>query len=203
MIEQVEGSYLVLQDGHLIRQNRTTGESNIVAFETYALDLSQLGGPTGADIYKARERSTFYLIDPASDDAVAQTKPQEIAAELHQRTTAPLYVLTFAFIALAFLGRPRASRQDRSFAIAAVVLVCALLRAAGFAAWAAARNQEAAIPVMYAIPLAGIAFGAYATMSDSRLRVPRKVEAAWDATVLALSPLLRRFVEPMARSERP
>ena len=196
LIEQAGGSYLVLQDGDLIREDRTTGESNIVAFETYALALSQLGGATGAEIYKARERSTFYLMDPAPDDAAAQASAREVVAELHHRTTAPLYALTFAFVALAFLGRPRANRQDRSFAIAAVILICAILRAGGFAAWAAARNLESAIPTLYAIPLAGLAFGAWATMTETRLRIPRSVEATWDATVLALAPLLRRFAGP-------
>ena len=94
-----------------------------------------------------------------------------------QRT---FYALAFALIALAFLGRPRTNRQDPSIAIAAVVLLCLVLRAAGFAAGAMARGSSTLIPFLYAIPVTGIVLGAYAIALGARLRMPRLLEAAWD-----------------------
>jgi lipopolysaccharide export system permease protein len=202
LLERERESFLVLQNGHLIQANRSKGENNVVKFETYALDLSQVGAAHAAAFYKAKERSTFYLLEPEPGDPFSEQYPERVAAEIHERTTAPLYALAFGFLTLGFLGQPRTNRQDRSFAIAATVVLCLALRAAGFAAVAAAGGTRAAIPFMYAIPLAGIAFGAYATIRDLRLRMPRFVEVVWDAAVR----IGLRFATPrsgLVRASRP
>jgi lipopolysaccharide export system permease protein len=93
--------------------------------------------------------------------------------------------LAFAFVARAFLGRPRTNRQDRTFAIAACVLICIALRTSGFAAAALGRNTTAAIPFLYAIPIAGVGFGLAATALDARLPIPGVVERIWDQSVKA------------------
>jgi lipopolysaccharide export system permease protein len=183
LLQHAGGSFIVLQDGDLIRSDHVGGDSNVVSFETYALDLSQLGTPNAAPVYQAMERSTLFLLEPESDDSYSQAYPQRVQAEIHERTTAPLFTLAFGLIALAFLGRPHSNRQDRSAAISAVVALCLALRAAGFATTAIGRNLSAAVPFMYAVPLAGIVFGMYATMRTSRLRTPSVVAAAWDGLV--------------------
>jgi lipopolysaccharide export system permease protein len=199
LLERAGGSFLVLQNGDLIRENHLQKENNVVEFQTYALDLSQLGAPSAAAFYKARERSTLYLLEPAPDDPFAKRYPNRVSAEIHDRTTAPLYTLAFACVALAFLGRPRTNRQDRSFAVVAVVLVCSLLRTAGLAVVARADAFAAAIPLMYAVPLSGIAFGIYAMSRDARLRLPGRLERAWDASGRTVERMLRRFAPQGAK----
>lgn len=183
LLEHAGGSFLVLQNGDLIRSQHATRESNVVSFETYALDLSQIGTPNAAPVYQARERSTLFLLDTEAADPVTVNFPQRVRAEIHDRTTAPLFTLAFGLIALAFLGRPHSNRQDRGTAIAVVVALCLALRTAGFAATAVGGNLEAGLPFMYAAPLAGIALGAYGTMQGWRLRAPRVVAMAWDRAV--------------------
>jgi lipopolysaccharide export system permease protein len=183
LLERAGGSFLVLQNGNLIRQDRVKSDTNVVDFATYALDLSQLGPPNTSAIYKARERSTLYLLDPDPGDVSLKRRSQRVVFELHNRVAAPLYTLAFALVALAFLGRPRTNRQDRSFAIAACVLICTALRTGGFAAAAIGNNSTAAVPFLYAIPLAGIVFGLAATLLDARLTIPRYVEVVWDRVV--------------------
>lgn len=197
VLERDGGSFLVLQDGDLVRDDRRKDETNVVGFETYALDLSQIGAPNASALFKAKERSTFYLMEPEPGDPFTRDYPQRVVAELHDRASAPLYALAFAFIALAFLARPRTSRQDRGFAIAATVLLCLALRAAGFAAVAIARGSSAAIPVLYLIPLCGIAFGLYATMQHVRVPTPLMVARAWDR--FAWLPQLARRVSARTR----
>jgi lipopolysaccharide export system permease protein len=190
LLDRGSASYLVLQSGDLIRQDLTTGETNVVDFETYALDLSQLGSPDATAIYKARERSTLYLLGPdPGDDTIIQT-PVRVVFELHNRITSPLYTIVFALLALAFLGRPRTNRQDRSFAIAAVIILCVLLRTAGFAAAAVSSNVAAALPLLYVIPLSGIGFGLAAMIFDARLPIPAFVETGWDRLIAAFRPRL-------------
>ena len=183
LLQHAGGSFLVLQDGDLIRSDHVDGDSNVVSFQTYALDLSQLGTPDTAPVYQAMERSTLFLIDPDTGDTYSERYPQRVQAELHDRTTAPLFTLAFGLIALAFLGQPHSNRQGRGAAIATVVALCLLLRALGFAATAVGRNLSGALPIMYAVPLTGIALGIYATTRDRRMRVPPFVTALWDGLV--------------------
>jgi lipopolysaccharide export system permease protein len=198
LISRAGGSYLVLQDGDLIRENRSRDENNVIAFETHAVDLSRVGAPSVSGLYEAKERSTFYLLSPEPSDPVPQRYPQRVAAELHDRMTAPSYVLAFAVVAVAFLGRPRTSRQDRRFAISAAVLTCLGVRAAGFAATAMAGWSSAAVPLLYAIPLATIGLGLYAAMRDARLGMPPIVEAGWDRVAAAFARVGRRLAPAAA-----
>ena len=137
-------------------------------------------------------------MDPRPDDTFVASRPERVAYEIHSRMTAPLYALAFALIALAFLGRPRTNRQDRSIAIATVVLLCLVLRAAGFAAGAMARGSSTSIPFLYAIPVAGIVLGAYAIALGARLRMPRLLEAVWDGAADVGQRALRRAAPPVA-----
>ena len=183
LLDHANGSFLVLQNGDVIRSEHSTNESNVVSFETYALDLSEIGTPNASPVYEAQERSTLFLLDAKTPDAYAEAFPQRVRAEVHERTSAPLFTLAFGLIALTFLGRPHSNRQDRSAAIAFVVALCLTLRIAGFAAVAVSRNFGAGLPFLYAVPLAGIALGAYGTIQGWRLRAPRVVAKAWDRAI--------------------
>jgi lipopolysaccharide export system permease protein len=202
LLQHAGGSYLVLQDGNLIRTDNVKGSSNVVSFETYALDLSQLGTPNAAPVYEAMERSTLFLLDPEGNDSYSQAYPQRVRAEIHERTTAPLFTLTFGLIALAFLGQPHSNRQSRGAAIVAVVALCLLLRALGFAATAIGRNLDAAIPFMYAAPLLGIAFGIYAMTRGQALRVARPLVSLWDGLVALARQMARRNLALAGLSDR-
>jgi lipopolysaccharide export system permease protein len=192
LFEHVSGLFLVLQDGDLIRSQHVAHDSSVVSFQTYALDLSQIGTPNAAPVYEAQERSTLFLLDPKTPDAYAAAYPQRVQAEIHTRSAAPLYTLAFGLIVLAFLGRPHSNRQDRGSAIAFVVAFCAALRGAGFTATAVSRNFEAGLPFLYAVPLVGIAFGAYGTIQGWRLRAPRVVAGLWNSAILGAQRIARR-----------
>ena len=178
LVERAGGSFLVMQNGELIRDSKADRKSSVVAFETYALDLSQLGAGSGAAVYRAKERSTFYLLQPEIDDKFSNDHPGRVAAELHDRITAPLYTLVFALVALAFLGQPSTSRQNRNAALLWAILLCLVLRAAGFAANAAASATGAAIPLMYLAPASGLLLGASLLLSADLLKRP-EFAARW------------------------
>jgi len=180
LLEHAGGSFLVLQEGDLVRENVGNAEAGIVNFETYALDLRQFGPADAAPVYKAMERSTLFLWNPPQDDVYAQIYPLKVTAEVHDRITAPLYTVAFALVALGFLGRPRTNRQDRSMAILAVVSICLIFRTGGFAAFTIGRQFGAAIPFLYAIPLAGLAFGVYANLRDTRAWITPRLDVIAD-----------------------
>lgn len=193
LVDRGSSAFLIMQKGNLIRETKSSSGTNIVRFETYAFDLSQF---TAGDInanYKPRDRSTAFLINPDADDPAYQRRPEQFAAELHDRMTAPLYVLAFALIILAFASRPRTNRQDRGFAIVMIAATCVILRGTGFGILAAAGASRTALPLFYLIPLAGIAFGIAAFASNARLRIPYFVERMLDQFVTALQRMLARF----------
>jgi lipopolysaccharide export system permease protein len=191
LLQERGNAYLVLQRGDMIRNDRAKSDNNVIAFETYALDLSQIGGPGAAAGYRAKERSTLYLLNPSVDDTLLKDNPARVASEIHDRMTAPLYPIAFALISLAFLGRPRTNRQDRNWAIASAVLLCVSLRVAGIVAVQVTRGSSFAAPFMYLIPMLGIAIGGYAAMRDTAPHVPRPVAALWNAASTAGLRLLR------------
>lgn len=193
LVDRGSSAFLVMQKGDLIRETKPSGSTNIVRFETYAFDLSQF---TAGDIkpnYKPRDRSTIYLLQPDADDPVYQQRPEKFAAELHNRITAPFYVPAFALIILAFASRPRTNRQDRAFAMVMIGATCVILRGTGFAVLAAASANRAALPFLYLVPLAGIAFGIAVFAGNVRLRMPYFMERMLDWFITALKRILARF----------
>lgn len=182
LLQHAGGPFLVLQDGDLIRDNPGDKEGGVVTFETYALDLRQFGPADAAPVFEAMERSTLFLLDPPTGDQYTERYPRRVQAEVHDRLIAPLYTLVFAFIALGLLGQPSTGRQDRGVAVTFVVICCLLIRAGGYAAWVIARSVDVgpAIPFMYAVPLAGLLFGIYTMLADTRAWITPGMESMAD-----------------------
>ncbi|HEX2257141.1 MAG TPA: LPS export ABC transporter permease LptF [Afifellaceae bacterium] len=183
LVESAGKSFLLLSDGELIRETGTEGTISVVAFKTYAFDLSQFRSAQVDQYYKPRERLTGYLIAPDSDDKFVNAFPTRVAAELHDRVTAPLYVLVFAIVVLVFGASPRTNRQDRGYATVVAVIACVALRGGGFAAVAAVNSNAAWVPLLYVLPLAGMAVGWAAFVSPARIGIPPALVAALDAVV--------------------
>jgi lipopolysaccharide export system permease protein len=158
-INSADNNFLVLEKGYVHQQARNERTSAIVQFESYALDLAQFAGGSEAGALRPRERPTLDLLrlTPANADAFARQYYGRFRAELHERLSAPLYVLAFAMIAFAALGQARTTRQGRSAAIMAAIGIVLALRVAGFAASNMSARNAGAVALVYALPLAGIA----------------------------------------------
>jgi lipopolysaccharide export system permease protein len=196
LLENASGSFLVLQNGDLIQEDRDSGDGSVVTFDTYALDLRQFGSAGALPVFRAVERSTFYLMNPFPGDSYAEENPLKVRAEIHDRLSAPLYVLVFALIALGYLGRPRTNRQDRRLAIASVVLLCLIFRVGGYAAFTVGRGFAAVIPLIHIIPLTGLAFGVYLNLRSGAARVLPGIGALTDASIRAGRRMLGREALP-------
>ncbi len=132
ILKNDRGSFLVLENGSIQRQDAKQRDPSVVIFDKYAFDLSQFGGaPTTFD-YSVRERFLWELFSPSPDDPVYKAQPGHFRAELHDRLLAPLYPLAFTLIAFAFLGAPRTTRQSRGWSVMAVIGCVAGLRLTGF-----------------------------------------------------------------------
>ncbi len=59
ILENEQGTFLVLVDGSLHRHQASRRDPNIVKFERYAFDLSQFSNPNQAKTLSVRERLPF------------------------------------------------------------------------------------------------------------------------------------------------
>ena len=128
-----QGSFLILEDGHLERFETGKREPAMVAFDRYAFDMSKFSNRGHDVIYGIRERYLWELIAPDQKDPLVQQMRGQFRAELHDRFTAPIYPFAFAALTFAFLGTPRTTRQSCNFSMGAAIAAVFGLRMAGFA----------------------------------------------------------------------
>lgn len=157
-INSGNNNFLVLEKGYVHQQARSERSSAMVQFESYALDLAQFAGGSEAGALRPRERPTLDLLKltQGNADAFARQYYGRFRAELHDRLSAPLYVLAFAMIAFAALGQARTTRQGRGAAIIVAIGIVLALRVGGFAASNLSARNAGAVFLVYLLPLAGI-----------------------------------------------
>jgi lipopolysaccharide export system permease protein len=166
IITNDEGSYLVMLEGYVHRYNVGDKDKNvqIVAFDQNMIDLSEFSpkDDSGKDL-RPREQYTSELIFPDMDNPTNRRNAGKIRSELHERLSTPLYPLAFAFIALAFLGHARTTREGRWMQILAAFGIAVGLRVAGFAVNNLTAINAWAVPLVYALPLGAILVAAWAS----------------------------------------
>jgi len=155
IVDKGDDSYLLLEKGSTQRP-RGEGDSTIITFEDYAIDLAQFVHKE--DYLKApRERDTWSLLtnDPT------KTSPRvigQIRGEIYDRFSSPLYAFAAGLLAFAALGEARTTRQGRGWAIAGAILLFVLLKVFGIADAILLRSRPETPPLWitglaWAIPL--------------------------------------------------
>ena len=162
IIKNDRGSFLVLENGSIQRQEIKQRDPSIVIFDKYAFDLSQFAGSTQTINYSVRERFLWELISPSPDDPVFKDQPGHFRAELHDRLMAPLYPFAFTVIAFAFLGAPRTTRQSRAWSMLAVIGCVAGVRLVGFASTVFGVHAPWVLALQYLVLAATFGLGGYA-----------------------------------------
>jgi lipopolysaccharide export system permease protein len=158
LLDNDNGTYLVLQKGLVQRQEIGKTDPTMVVFDRYAFDLSQFAGSSQAVKYSIRERYLWQLLFPDPKDQFYVEQPGQFRAELHDRLVAPLYPIAFMVIAFAYLGAPRTNRQSRTLSMLGAIGGVALLRLIGFASTVFGANAPWMLSLQYigfAIALGG------------------------------------------------
>jgi lipopolysaccharide export system permease protein len=153
LLDNDNGTFLVLQKGLVQRQEIGKVDPTMVVFDRYAFDLSQFAGAGQAVKYSIRERYLWQLLFPDPKDQFYIEQPGQFRAELHDRLVAPLYPIAFMVIAFAYLGAPRTNRQSRTLSMIGAIGGVALLRLIGFASTVFGANA----PWMLALQYVGFA----------------------------------------------
>ena len=149
IVKNDRGSFLVLENGSIQRQEIKQRDPHIVIFDRYGFDLSQFGGTPTITHYSVRERYLWELWSPPPDDPVFKAQPGHFRAEFHDRILAPIYPFAFVFIAYAYLGAPRTTRQSRAWSMLGVIGGVSGLRLIGFTSTVFGVNTPWVLAIQY------------------------------------------------------
>ncbi|MHA1190324.1 MAG: LptF/LptG family permease [Alphaproteobacteria bacterium] len=200
LLERDRGAFLVLANGNIIREQAGNGSVNVVAFDTYAIDLSQFTQAAVSSSPSPKEITTRGLLEKITVAEGDPGKQISLNRELHERFSAPLYPLAFAAIIAAFVGRARANRNDIRLAIASGAGLCLVLRAAGMIALAVSGASAIAWTIFYAVPIAGFFAGLIGLWLNIRVHMPTGVIRLGRAIAARLPANL--FARPAASGAR-
>ena len=144
IVEKNGESYLLLEKGST-QHPRGSGDSSIITFDDYAIDLAQFVHRDEGGVKHPRERDTWSLL--TADNKHAPPNVAGLArAEIFDRFVTPFYAFAAGLIAFAALGEARTTRQGRSLAIGASILLFIAVRIAGIVDSLLLRGKGGALP---------------------------------------------------------
>lgn len=149
-------TFLIMKEGQVHRLDGKSGEVQILTFDSYLFDVSQMAPKQGPYQYKTSERYLTELLYPDPNDLFARTITGKMRADLHDRLATPLYPILFILIAVIYVGQAQTTREARGDYIVAAFVVGTLCRAGGAAAQSLLVKQPWAISLVYGIPVTGI-----------------------------------------------
>jgi lipopolysaccharide export system permease protein len=172
IVETARGTFLLLMNGSVHRQEAGKPDPTIVRFERYAFDLSRFSGGTTVQNFGVRERYLWDLASPDPADPVYKQFAPQFRTELHDRLVAPVYPIAFTVICFAILGAPRTSRQSRETSIIMAIVAAGMLRMIGFACNVFAAQSMLAIYVLYGSLAVALVAGTFAIARGSVIEMP-------------------------------
>jgi lipopolysaccharide export system permease protein len=197
IVKQGASAYLLMKNGHIVRELANNPQPDVVLFQRYAVDINRFEQKAEQSlVLRPREWTTRELIAPSAADWGYQQSPQRYHAELHDRFSNPLYPIAFVLIAAAFAGQAQTTRQNRNQALLAAFAIGVGVRILGISAVNTANGKAGAVPWLYAIPLGAILISAFAIHWNMTPRPASKAQrwfaAALTRTSAALAAPFRR-----------
>jgi len=196
IVEKDGQSFIVMRDGHIHRADAERKEIQVIAFDSYVFDISEMAPQSGKRSYEPKERTLpELLVKQGPGDWRFEKRPGKFRAELHDRLSTPLYPIAFVLIAVAMLGYARTTRQGAGHTVALTFIACVGVRGAGLALTNMAVKQSWAIVPMYAIPICAILGALVLAQRNMRPHQGRGIDFKAPAWLRALP---RRMRNPLA-----
>ena len=189
IVKRQPSNYLVMSQGHIVRRTQKDEPAQIVAFDKYAVDLDRFEKKLDDDNDDLKPRERYYneLVHPEPNSVAYRTGPGKFRAELHERSSNPLYPVAFALIALAAVGQAHSTRQSSMRPIATAFVLAAALRLGGLALNNIIVLNASAVPLLYGLPLVAILLPLW-SIERARRRLANSRLAAlldWGGTLVA------------------
>ncbi|RCL02819.1 MAG: lipopolysaccharide export system permease protein [Candidatus Tokpelaia sp. JSC188] len=147
------GNFLIMKDGEIQRRDNRSGNTSIIKFDTYTLNLSAFASVNQTLTIYPKDQFLTYLFNPNPSDSYYQHHTLEYTAELHKRFTEWLYPIVFALIALAVAGNVRSHRETHISISFLAVLSSFLVYWVAYFFAERAKNDLTYIPFLYTIPI--------------------------------------------------
>lgn len=160
---------LTLEKGH-VQQKFTDGTFDLVAFENYQVDLTDIIAFDSVLRLKASDRYLHELLKPNSREYVNRKYKQKLAAEGHSRLAAPLYNLALVMLALSFMIRGEHQRMGYGRRITICTAIGFIVRLSGFGLASAAETAPIVNGIQYVVPLFVIVCCALYLLRRRRMR---------------------------------
>lgn len=170
------GPRLVLNNGSRQELAAGTGELSLLYFDSYGLDLDDIGSSPGDRYADNRERSTLDLLGARESETLPPQKVARMHAEAHQRLSGPITALGYTLVALMFLLSGASDRRAQAERIAGAIAIIVLLQALGLGAMNLAARALVFVPLMYVVSLVPVAAGLY------MIAAPDRPWVSWAAT---------------------
>ena len=182
LLDNDNGTYLVLQNGIIQRYEQKERDPKMVVFDRYAFDLAQFSGGQQAVQYSIRERYLWQLLFPDPKDPLYTEQPGQYRSEFHNRLVAPLYPIAFVVITFAYLGSPRTTRQSRTLSMLGAIGAVSLVRLIGFASTVFGATVPWMLPVQYVAVAIAVGFGLFVISRGVILEPPAFI-SNWIAAI--------------------
>ena len=176
IVKQGGETFMLMQNGHILRRAAPGEPTQIIAFESYGVDLAHFEAKVEQRGLRPRERYLSELLNPAPADVATPRARNLIIEELHERLSSPLYPLTFVLIAIALLGQARTTRQGRGQALVLAFVLATAARVGGLTVNNLISVTPGAVPFVYAIPIGAALLAAFHAHVGMR---PRRPDTPW------------------------
>ncbi len=194
VIEKDGQAFIIMRGGHIHRVDADREDIQVIAFDSYIFDISEMGPERGQRSYEPKERILQELwTKQGPHDWRIEERPGQFRAELHDRLSNPLYPIAFAMIIVAMLGYARTTRQGPGHSVALAFITCVGLRGAGLAATNLAVKQVWAVGLMYAIPICAIIAAIFLAQRNMRPHNARSFEQTMPSWLRTLPARLSAF----------
>jgi lipopolysaccharide export system permease protein len=146
-----------LFDGQILRKQEDKPNVQFVLFKTYTFDMGDFTARNGARDPRVQELNLEELLNPDRESNYYKANQAGIRSELHQRFSTPLYCFVYALLALAYLGRPRTTREGRAGLLFMAFALGAGLRVLGIAGVNMVGKNLWGLALIYGAPAAAAA----------------------------------------------
>lgn len=168
------GARLIMHDGTIQQSGGAGAQLSVLRFQRYVFDLDQFAGQVQQKERETSERFLPELFWPKIQKDPGNHIRNIYLAEGHNRLSAPLYPIAFAFIALAAVTRGRRARGSYALRLTIASAVAGVLRIIGYGLQGVVARDPAFAILLYLVPLLGAALAAAEiTMIDPAALVER------------------------------
>ncbi|CAM3819376.1 LptF/LptG family permease [Litorimonas haliclonae] len=175
---------LSLRNGS-VQQKLEDGSLDIIEFENYVVDLSDVMAMDNVLRLKTSDRFLHELLRPDPREFADRKFKRELAAEGHARLSAPLYNIALVLLALCFMVRGEHLRLGYGRRIAVCASLGFVIRLTGFGVASAAESDRWLNIIQYCLPLIVIAYCTFYLIKRKRVRSFGRAKRAREYAVQA------------------